>query len=717
MPIQRFPLQAGVFLDDSPLASETYFQSADKMRFVRGFIQTIGGYEKASNNTLEGKGRASIAWATNHNDAFSSFGTHLFLYAMDVDGDTFNITPIGERGELTNAISSTDESALFKITDSSHGLVVGQLVKITGASSVGGVTLSGSYSVTEVVDTNNYKITASSAATSTVNNSGGTFDYEYGIAMPGAGQNALQGLGYGTGGYGSGGFASPATEQDLFLSGWTLAKWGQNLIAAPREGSLYEWYPETTYTEKVTNGDFSTIGSYWTRGTGWTAQSSTMYASAASSDLTQNITLDNGAYALLDFDVNTVVTGTLRAYWGSTTIVSTGIKGTFKTEFYTGSGGTQSLKLEGTSLTAEIDNVSVKMMSNASMVSAAPSKIGSVFVTPERIAVCCGSTDPSTSEYNPMRVAWSDTEILSSWTPSTTNLAGNKILQGNSTRIVRGIPTKGENVLFTDNSLISMRYTGNVNNVFSFDLINTNTGLIGPQAVCEGGNGALFWMSPSINFYSYSNGSVTPIPCTVIRDIKDNLNFTQREKIHAFHCAEYNEVFWYYPDWIRDNSQEVSRYVILNYITGVWSIGHWDLSTAIQSGIYPYPLALNDDGEILFIEKGFSDNGGKRQWNCESSWFNVGDGVDTQVSLKGFFPDADNDIKGGYNVTITSRNRNSSGRQERTYGPFEINATTGKVSVRVDASEVKVKWEGDDAPSFYRMGVPAFDIEATARKR
>lgn len=51
--------------------------------------------------------------------------------------------------------------------------------------------------------------------------------------------------GYGTGGYGVGGYGEPSTAE-YFPRTWSLAAWGQELLASPRGGKLYTWQNVTS---------------------------------------------------------------------------------------------------------------------------------------------------------------------------------------------------------------------------------------------------------------------------------------------------------------------------------------------------------------------------------------------------------------------------------------------------------------------------------------
>src|SRR6185437_10647866 len=98
MPYNKIAFQPGIYKDDNPLEAEGYWVDADKIRFIRGLPETIYGWERASTSTLLGLCRGAFTWANNARNPFAAFGTHLQLYAMDVDGNITNITPITTYG-------------------------------------------------------------------------------------------------------------------------------------------------------------------------------------------------------------------------------------------------------------------------------------------------------------------------------------------------------------------------------------------------------------------------------------------------------------------------------------------------------------------------------------------------------------------------------------------------------------------------------------------
>lgn len=56
--------------------------------------------------------------------------------------------------------------------------------------------------------------------------------------------DGVPGAGYGTGSFGREGYGDPALA-DYYLRTWSLANWGENLLASPRGGKLYTWQNNT----------------------------------------------------------------------------------------------------------------------------------------------------------------------------------------------------------------------------------------------------------------------------------------------------------------------------------------------------------------------------------------------------------------------------------------------------------------------------------------
>ena len=696
----------GVFKDDSPLKAQGFYIDADKIRFVNGLPETIYGWERASTSTLLGLCRGAFTWQDNARSQYAALGTHLRLYAMDLDGTITDITPAVTYANPTFNVT-TAASTTVTITGWTHGLSVDQKFKIENASpaTVGGVTLNGTYTVLTVESATSITFTA--AQTGIIAGPTSVTCLTTAYLAPGQ-EDGLAGQGFGTGGYGSGGFGGGSSGLTLFPRTWSFDQWGQNLLGSPRGDGIYEWAPNTTSSELVSNGSYSTSAG-WSIGSGWSVGGGFAKASAgASSNLDQSITLATGAWHLLTLNLS-VSAGTLAAI--STTTIGAGIAatGNYRRAFYAGGGATTLRLLKDATFVGTVHDVSVQVLTTAQIVTNAPTMVGSMFTTAERIVVACGAN--LDGSFDPLQVDWSDAEDNQNWTATSTNLAGGFTLPSGG-RVVRGVASARENLIWTTDSIWSMRFNANPDSVYDFIEMGKGCGLIGPNAAAIAG-GTAYWMTPEGGFYSYSGGTPTMIPCTLARDVADNLAWVQGDKVYASHVIgkNYAEVWWFYPD-SRDGD-ECSRYVIFDTIGLTWSSGTFDRTAYAHSAVFEYPIAVSSVGVPWFHEKGFTEDGGPRSWSLTSSFATTDEG---QLIVNGIRPDAD-DLQGGYSMLFTSKTRSIRGENTRTYPTISITAATGEKSARVKGEQVGFTVSATTAPTFWRMGALQMDMMTSQAKR
>ena len=345
----------------------------------------------------------------------------------------------------------------------------------------------------------------------------------------------------------------------------------------------------------------------------------------------------------------------------------------------------------------------------AAEVTAAPDEIGSIFVTSERIVVACGATVYGGSTYDPMQVAWCDQEDNTNWTPSATNQAGFYNLSHGG-RIVRGIPSRKTNLIWTDAALFSMSYLADPLLVYGFELLGQGCGLIGANAAVEK-DGSAFWLSNNGEFYQFTGGAPQPIPCPVRRYVLDNLDYTQAEKIYASINSANSEVWWFYPD-SRDGT-ECSRYVIYNYAEQLWSVGTFNRTAWIDSGVLQYPLSASADGYLYYQESGTNGDGGVITAYAESAPLDLADG-EQLLSVMRAVPDVE-DMLGGVEISLLARMWPAG--SETTHGPYTVLPTTTKVDTRMKARQVALRLDSSSSPSFWRLGALRLDLRETGSKR
>ena len=187
---------------------------------------------------------------------------------------------------------------------------------------------------------------------------------------------------------------------------------------------------------------------------------------------------------------------------------------------------------------------------------------------------------------------------------------------------------------------------------FGINLINEGTGLIGPKAATTTPSG-VYWMSYN-NFYSY-NGSVQTLPCSVHNYVFGDINLGQSFKINAFTIKDKSEVGWFYCS---SSATEVDRYVIYNYVEGIWFYGKLSRTAWLDSGIENFPRAVSG-GYLYQQELGFNDDGSPMtNVFIESSDLDIGDGEQFSF-IKRIIPDykfIQDDNSGNVNVVLKTRN-------------------------------------------------------------
>jgi hypothetical protein len=230
----------GVVKSLSSLAAKGRWAAADKVRFVAGKAEKIGGWILYATTQLDGLARGAFAWTTSANISLLSMGTWRKLYS--IDADLVDITPLRESGTLgNNPFTTVNLSTTVTVADTTHGLSVDAIVHFTGATAVGGITITGAYAVASVVDADHYTIVHTVAAAAGATGGGAAVAYEYEI-NPGQ-TDTVYGLGFGAGGYGEESYGDARSDSTLALPMrfWAIGRYGNDLIASYTGGPIYLW--------------------------------------------------------------------------------------------------------------------------------------------------------------------------------------------------------------------------------------------------------------------------------------------------------------------------------------------------------------------------------------------------------------------------------------------------------------------------------------------
>ena len=212
-----------------------------------------------------------------------------------------------------------------------------------------------------------------------------------------------------------------------------------------------------------------------------------------------------------------------------------------------------------------------------------------------------------TGVIDPMLIAFSDQENDLEFEPKLTNTAGSLRLSSGST-IIGSIKNRQETVIFTDTAVYSMQFIGPPL-TFAVNLINEGSGLVGPKACVNGPTGIFF--ASKTGFFTYT-GAVRSLPCSVQDYIFDDIDLGQSFKCFMGINSEYDEMWFFYPS-VEDNTGEISRYSIYNYVDGSWSIGSMARFGWQASGVDDKPIAtfFSEDiqsGRLYEHENGYDDD-------------------------------------------------------------------------------------------------------------
>ncbi len=308
-----------------------------------------------------------------------------------------------------------------------------------------------------------------------------------------------------------------------------------------------------------------------------------------------------------------------------------------------------------------------------------------------------------TGTIDPMLVAFSDQESITEWEPQTTNTAGSVRLSVGS-EIIGGIRSRQETLVWTDSALYSIQFVGPPL-TFAVNLINQGVGMVGPNACINAPNG-VYWMTED-GFYRY-NGSVQSLECTVLNYVQENLNLSQLFKCFALVNKQYNEVWWFYPS-TQDNTGEISRYVIYNYLENTWSIGELVRTAWLDEDVFVAPLAT-ENGYLYNQETG-EDADGSPMDNVfiESSDFDLQEGNDFAFISK-IIPDlkfyGTNTSSGGPLINMQIKTRNFPAESLSTKVTKDVSNNTNELNVRTRARQAVLRLQSDDdADAGNRLGV------------
>lgn len=334
-------------------------------------------------------------------------------------------------------------------------------------------------------------------------------------------------------------------------------------------------------------------------------------------------------------------------------------------------------------------------MAPADPITGAPDAYALV-TTQEGILMALGADDGD--GLNPRYIKWSGLQNNTDWTPTATNQARDQLLQTQG-RIMLGKRVSDGVLVLTDEGAFRAQYVGPPF-VYTFARVGSGCGAVSRQA-CAVTQSAAFWMGRN-GFFQY-NGFVEPLPCEVQDYVFSDINDAQLSKVCAVLNPDFNEVWWLYPSGA---SLEINRYVVFNYMEGIWYHGTLDRTCGTGSnGVLQYPIMVGLNGLVYDHEIANSKDAREPAFRTGPLEIGAGDNV---IMLKRFIPDER--MAGAVSVKFYARQFPNAPLTE--YGPYD--ATT-PADLRITARQLEVEYIGDPDIDF-RVGDFRFEVQPGGKR-
>jgi hypothetical protein len=701
MPLKKLTLRPGVNKENTRYTNENGWYDCDKIRFRQGTPEKIGGWQRISANTFVGICRSLWTWVTLGSQKLIGVGTNLKFY-ISSGGAYYDITPTQTVHTLTNPFATQSGSTTVTVTDATGGYINNDFVTFTGATAVGGITISGEYQLTYASATT-YTITAASPASSNATG-GGTVYAVYQINVGPA--YAVPLVGWGAGPWGSGAWGVGTSSNDAMRL-WSQSNFGEDLIYGARGSPIYYWdagigYQPSTVTMTVATPCLVT-------------------ATIILPDLSPIIFQTTGALP------TGLLVGTIyyTRYVSSTTFnLSTTPTGSLINTTGTQSG-THAISPRGIDITKFAAASNCPIIQNYILVS-----------DTSRYVFAFGCNALGSTTQDPMQIRWSNQESAFEWTPAATNTAGDLRLSHGS-KIVTAMQARQEILVWTDSSLYSLQYVG-APVVWGSQLVGDNVSIAGENAVGYA-NGVAYWMGVD-KFYKYDGRTQTQ-SCDLRQFVFENINKSQFDQVMCGTNEGFNEVWWFYVSNDSVDSK-IDSYVIYNYLepdgkggTGVWYYGSMARTAWLDSGLRDYPIAATYNYNIVDHEVGVDDKTTATTAPIEayitSAEFDLDDGdkfgfvwrVLPDITFRGSSatsPQVTMYLKpmqnsgSGYNDP-QSVGGNASATITRT-AVIPIEAFTGQIYTRVRGRQLAMEVRSTAEGVTWQLGSPRLDIRLDGRR-
>ena len=327
--------------------------------------------------------------------------------------------------------------------------------------------------------------------------------------------------------------------------------------------------------------------------------------------------------------------------------------------------------------------------------------------------ICFGCNEQGQTTINPLHIRWSDQRNPIDWKQTSLNSSRSVTLSSGSF-IVGAIKTRQEILVFTDNSIHTMRFSGKPF-VYQFDVVNEGLSMISPNAATNAGD-MVFFMDRG-GFYFY-NGSIQRLTCTVLDYVFSNLNKDQEYKVFATTSVDFSEVYWYYP--VGSGNTECTNYVSYNYMEDSWAIGTLTRAAWIPANTRRYPIASSaitssDNNYLYNHENGYDADGVAMNAYIESGGVEIGDG-EQFMFVNRLIPDFEfRGTTASASMNLTMKGKDFPLNSSSTLATANVTENSNQSFVRARARESIIRVESSGTGYGWTLGQLRFDVRPDGR--
>lgn len=238
-------LKPGINRETTDYGNSGGYYDCNLVRFHNGHPESIGGWQRFTNQQAQGTFRSLFPWSTLNGARFYGAGTNWKYYIINTPG-LVDITPIRRTATLganpftTSGVGSTT----IIVTDASNGAVLNDFVTFSGsAGAISGIPaaeFNAEHQITSILTANTYTIEVTTGAAAGGVSGGGAAvvaAYQINVGL----DISVVGNGWGVGPWGSGtwGSASGSSADLIQLRLWTQDNFGEDLLFNVRDGGIY----------------------------------------------------------------------------------------------------------------------------------------------------------------------------------------------------------------------------------------------------------------------------------------------------------------------------------------------------------------------------------------------------------------------------------------------------------------------------------------------